>query len=526
MGSCVSRMVFHGIFLTLVALLAAPSAWAQNVSISSPSNGQTVSSPFRVSGSATSSSTVTLMQIYLDGKKVHEVKGASITHDVSAASGSRRVTVQAYDSANRIFNSSVNVTVSGTTSTSSSTSSSSISDGVTISTPSNGQTVSSPFRVAGSASGATLMQIYLDGKKVSEVKGSSIDTSVSASTGTRRLTLQAYISGSWKRNSIEVNVGSSSTSTSSTVDGVTISSPGDGQSVSSPFRVAGSASGASMMQVYLDGNKVNEVKASSIDVSVSAAAGTRRLTVQALVSGSWKRNSISVNVGSTSTSSSGTTTSDSKKTYWNIDEMTGWEHCTKCAGRNGNGPVATYTMQQFISSPSMDGKSAKFSLTGGEPYSNALWWKQLGGNDSASNFVFELYYYITKPTASQALEFDVNQTRSADKRWYIFGTECDFKDRKVWKVWDTEAGTWRATSIPCNVPEAYKWHKVTLEFQRASGQTRFISVTINGQKHYFNRNYNVRPATWSTLNVAFQMDANSGPTPYDVWVDKMHLTTW
>lgn len=209
----------------------------------------------------------------------------------------------------------------------------------------------------------------------------------------------------------------------------------------------------------------------------------------------------------------------------NIDQMTGWESCSVCAGHNGAGPTMSHSVKLNVASPSMDGRSAQFSIGGGVRYGNALWWKQLGHNDGASNFVYDLYYYIKNPAASQALEFDVNQSRTGHK--YIFGTECDFRDKKVWKVYDPYNRTWKTTGIGCSVPKAYTWHHVVLEFKRStSPAVNFVSVTINGKKHYFNRKYAPRPSGAREVNVAFQMDANGSGTAYTVWLDKVKLTYW
>jgi hypothetical protein len=211
-------------------------------------------------------------------------------------------------------------------------------------------------------------------------------------------------------------------------------------------------------------------------------------------------------------------------TYSNIDQMSGWTSCSVCAGAGGDGSSASHSMSH-VSSPSMDGKSAKFFLGGSTPYSNALWWKQLGHNDGASHFVYDLYYYIKNPTASQALEFDVNQSRNGKK--FIFGTECSFKSTHTWQVYDPYNRKWRSTSIACNVPKAYTWHHVVLEFYRSSSpSTKFVSVTINGHKYYFNRSYAPRSSSAREINVAFQMDGNRSQTDYTVWLDKVKLTYW
>jgi len=212
-------------------------------------------------------------------------------------------------------------------------------------------------------------------------------------------------------------------------------------------------------------------------------------------------------------------------TISNIDQKTGWQSCSACAGAGGNGPIATFSSKQGVASPSMDGKSMQFNLGGSTPYANALWWKQLGGNSSAANFKYDLYYYIKTASAAQALEFDVNQ--SLDGKKLIFGTQCNIKDGHVWDVYDPYNHAWKATSVACATPTAYTWNHVVLEFHRGSNaNTEFIAITINGAKHYFNRTYSPRTSNSNEINVAFQMDGNKSQTDYSVWLDKVTLTYW
>jgi hypothetical protein len=212
------------------------------------------------------------------------------------------------------------------------------------------------------------------------------------------------------------------------------------------------------------------------------------------------------------------------KTFSNIDQMSGWDHCTVCAGAGGQGSVAVFSMQQNVSSPSMDGRSAKFFLGGTNNYSNALWWKQLGSHPTTRNFVYDLYFYIKNPGAAQALEFDVNQSLNGKK--YIFGTQCALK-RHAWDVYDPFNRRWVQTNVYCSTPTAYKWHHVVLEFRRSTtNKVSFISVTINGKKAYFNRGYWPRSSSAKELNVAFQMDGDKYQTDYTVWLDKVKLTAW
>jgi len=209
-------------------------------------------------------------------------------------------------------------------------------------------------------------------------------------------------------------------------------------------------------------------------------------------------------------------------TYSNVQKSK-WSSCTYCAGANGAGPGATISQTTYVRSPSMTGASSQFYLAGWKPYSNGLWWKQLGANPTVSNFKYDVYFYIKNPAASQALEFDVNQSIGGKK--YIFGTECSIKSSGTWHVWSSSAG-WQNTGIPCHAPAAYQWHHLTEQFQRVSGHVKFVSITLDGRTSYVNRAFWPQGSGVQELNVAFQMDGNSSRTPYQVWLDKVMLTAW
>jgi hypothetical protein len=305
---------------------------------------------------------------------------------------------------------------------------------------------------------------------------------------------------------------------------VTVSSPSTGSSVGSPVHVVASSSSThtiTAMAVYFDNVLKYKVNAAKVDTYISASTGSHYVVVQSWDStGYVQKQALTIKVTSTST------TIPSNATYYNnIDQMTGWSSCDACAGQGGNGPSADYSMAIDQSSPSLDGKSATFFLGGSNPYSSALWWRQLGGNSSVRNFVYDLYFYLKNPSASQALEFDVNQSLNGQK--YIFGTQCDYKDHKDWDVWDTANHVWVKTGIPCSTPQAYTWNHLVLEFQRTvGGKALFIAVTLNGKKSYINRYYYPKSASAYELNTAFQMDGNSTMTDYQTWIDKMRLIAW
>jgi hypothetical protein len=320
--------------------------------------------------------------------------------------------------------------------------------------------------------------------------------------------------------------------------GVTVTSPASGSTAGSPVHFVASATSThpiTAMRIYVDNLSVYLVSASSLNTSVTMSAGTHSVVVQAWDStGAVFKAPLSLTVSGTTPSPTPTPVPTPTPTAFpappstavvksNIDQMTGWASCTVCAGANANGPVATYSMVENQASPSLDGASAKFSISGTTPYSDALWWKQLGAADGATHLKYDVAFYITNPGVSQALEFDNNQSNAVHK--FIYGTQCNIKGGH-WDVWGNAAGNWISTGIACSAPTAFVWHHLTWEFQRTSTNVIFVGFTYDGVTHYVNRSYPARASGVHEMNVAFQMDGDSAMHAYSTWLDKVTLTYW
>lgn len=82
-----------------------------SVTICSPVNGSTVTSPVQVVAATKDSVAVSFVQIYLDGKAVLTKTGGTLNASVVMTAGAHRVTVQAKDAVGVIFKQTVNITV-------------------------------------------------------------------------------------------------------------------------------------------------------------------------------------------------------------------------------------------------------------------------------------------------------------------------------------------------------------------------------------------------------------------------------
>ena len=312
--------------------------------------------------------------------------------------------------------------------------------------------------------------------------------------------------------------------------GVTVSSPTTGSTSTSPVHFVASATSANpitAMRIYVDNVSVYLISASKLDISVAMGSGTHNVVVQAWDStGAVFKTPLTLTVSGATPPppSPGLPAPPSTAVIkGNIDQMTGWESCTVCAGANANGPVAIYSMVENQASPSLDGHSAKFSISGPTPYSDALWWKQLGAADTATHLKYDVDFYITNPGVAQALEFDNNQSNGVHK--FIYGTQCNIKGGH-WDVWGNAAGNWISTGIACSAPTAFQWHHLTWEFTRTSTNVVFVGFTYDGVTHYVNRSYPARNSSVHEMNVAFQMDGDFAMHAYSTWLDKVTLTYW
>ena len=399
--------------------------------------------------------------------------------------------------------------------------------GVTVSLPAPGATSGSPVHfVASASSTAPIMaiRIYVDYVSVYTNSASSLDTFIPMSVGVHNVVVQA-----WDATGAVFKTPETITVIAPPV-GVTVSAPANNATVDSPIRVVASAvpsnsvNPITAMRVYVDNVSAYTINAASLDTQITAAGGIHSLVVQAWdSSGAVYKLPLAITVtGSSDPPPEVIPSNATSKTQ--IQAMPGWGSCTVCAGINASGPVAIYSMNQNQLSPSLSGKSTKFSMSG-PSWADVIWWEELGAADAATHFQYDIDFYLDQPQYAFALEFDVNQTVNSTR--FVFGTQCGIHYDHQWDVWDTAGGHWKPTGVPCDVPAAFQWHHFTWELYRDASTIHFVAVTVDGVRHYVNVAYSARP--WSNspeLNVAFQMDGDSVMNPYSVWLDNVKLTYW
>jgi hypothetical protein len=226
-------------------------------------------------------------------------------------------------------------------------------------------------------------------------------------------------------------------------------------------------------------------------------------------------------------------------TAYNLDQTIPYFDCDKCAGSGASGPSSIY-WDKIVSSPSMDGKSHQFHLGGSTPYSNALWSHRVVTNGTtvrgAHHFVFDAYLYYKNSHAAQGFEFNVSQY--FDGKAFIYGMQCDIRSSGTWEISVPKDYSkpltltnmkWLSTGIACKAPATYKWNHIVLESERTTdNKVKFVSITVNGVKHYVNKTFSRRiaPSDWIGINTHFQMNGNYQQEDYDAFLDKWTLKYW
>jgi hypothetical protein len=306
--------------------------------------------------------------------------------------------------------------------------------------------------------------------------------------------------------------------------GVTITAPKSGSTVGSSVQFIASATSdagkpISSMMIYVDNKADYTTYSSSLNKTLTLGSGSHIAVIKSWDSaGHVYTKSVSFTVSGSYTPPSG------GNTITAIQAMSNWGSCSDCAGKGGNGPIAPYSMTEHQSSPSMTGNSTRFWIGGTTPYSDALWWKGVPASPSAHHFTYDLYFYIQNPSASEALEFDLNVAYNG--RYYVFGNQCNPKSSHTWDVYDAPAGHWDSTGVACPTFPAYKWNHVSIAMERtADSRLHYVSITYNGVTHYINRYIASRASSSGNwVSVDFQMDGDSKQTDYSVWLDKVNLS--
>ncbi|HEX7284877.1 MAG TPA: Ig-like domain-containing protein [Candidatus Angelobacter sp.] len=314
---------------------------------------------------------------------------------------------------------------------------------------------------------------------------------------------------------------------------VTILTPKANSTVASPVRVQATVSDSSPIvatQIYVDGIKVYQIAASGVNTTLPMGNGAHHVAVQAWDKlGRTFKGTVGITV-SGGTAPAPTPAPVAGTTGWSrIEEQTGWQTCGNCGNTGHTGATASYHMSRGIGSPSLDGSSSSFSISGA-PFSNGYWF--VGQHPAPSKglqylgYEFDIYIPKGMENSPQAIEFECQQGLNG---WaYNFAFQADYAGG-TWRVFNYVAKRWESTGIKLTRFTPGTWHHVLAEYHNnpATHQVYHDAITIDGVRHAVTA-FRVHSAkstgSGNYFNAAFQLDLNSKGTPYHVFVDRMKVT--
>jgi len=407
---------------------------------------------------------------------------------------------------------------------------------VTVGLPTNGAAVSSPFVVYANAPNCSSQTISAMGYSLDNsanttiVYSTTVLAAVTSAAGSHTLHVKAWGNqGAACDTDVAINVTVPATSPS----GLSVSSPGNGAAVMSPFNLSAAASNCSSQAVGAMGYSLDNstsstiVAGTSLGTQVSAPAGPHTLHVEAW---GYQGASCFANIPITVTTGAAPVVPPNALSVGGIQSLNNWKQVNDTVG----GGSSSGTMS-IVASPSLSGQAREFVTN----YSNAgdqLYFTSFGADTTSNNFLYDTWVYLASPSGGIAnLEMDMNQVM-ANGQTVIFGFQCDGYSG----TWDYTANEgspqnpldqWVHSNAPCNVRNwsTNTWHHVQISYARDNyGNVTYQAVWLDGVEQQVNATVPSAFALgWApTLLTNFEVDGLGSSGSSTVFVDNLTVYRW
>jgi len=536
-SSCVTDVA-----ITVTATTAPDTTGSSGISVSSPGSGASVSTSFPVTASAASCSneSVVAMAYSLDnGANAATVNGTSLSATASAGAGAHTLHVKSWGNKGAGCAVAIPITVSSSAPGSPGSGS---SNGITVTSPANGSVVGTSFSLVADAASCSSQAVVAMGYSLDSSSGTTIvdktvvGATITTSAGAHTLHVKSWGDGGAGCDS-DVAITAEATNPGTSSDGITVTTPANGASVSTSFNLEASAATCSSQQVNAMGYSLDSssntvtFNGTSLNASVATSAGAHTVHVK-----SWGNQGAgcSADVAITAAGSSPTSPTSIIPSYAisvsSIQTLGNWIE----ANDPGNGGSSSGSMS-LVGSPTLSSDSREFvthySHAGGERY-----YVSFGDDTTSTNFFYDAYVYVKSPSSQVAnVEMDMNQTM-ANGQTAIFGFECDGYN----STWDYTRNsgtptkpidTWVKSSAYCNPRDwsTNTWHHVQVYYSRTgTGTITYHTVWLDGAEQSINATVNSAFALgWApTLLTNFQVDGVGSSGSSTIYLDQLTIYRW
>jgi Chitobiase/beta-hexosaminidase C-terminal domain len=487
---------------------------ASAITVSSPTSGANLTSPFTLIASTSTCGSVpaSSMGYSIDsGSAVIEPTSFSAT--VSAALGAHVLHVKCWGQKtnDQVL---VNITVVPSAGTSD----------ITVTNPANGAQLTSPFSLAAStrtcaSTPAVSMGYSIDGGHATS-EPTSFSASITANTGTHVLTVKC--TGQGVTDQVVVNIHVVPPPTAATPR----FSVAAGTYTTKQVVMLSDATAGAKIYYTTDGSGPST---SSLCYSGPISVAST-VTIEAVAVAAGYTNSGLARADYVITAPKGPTIPPNAISQTQVQLLPNWriKHDPATPG------TATGAMA-VVSDPSLSGQAEQFYTTftgsGGELYSLTY------GNDSApQNFVYDAQVWIDEGTQIANLEMDNNQViPNGDTVIYAF--QCS-GNANVWE-YSSNAGTptapvvkWLRSTAPCNPANwtTNVWHHVQISYSRDdAGNVTYHSAWLDGVESPINQTVNSDfTLGWAagTLITNFQVDGAGASGSATLYLDNLTIYRW
>lgn len=414
---------------------------------------------------------------------------------------------------------------------------------VTIASPANGASVSTPFALSATASACSSQAIASMGYSLDNstnttiVNGASVSASVSATVGAHVLHVKSWGNhGASCVTDVSINVLGTTTN-------VHVTAPLNGATVASPFPVAAAGSYCQGQPIAAFGYSLDNssnttiMNGTSITGELSAATGVHTVHVKAWGNqGASCVNNVTVNVAApaATTASSGPEVPSNAVVVKNIQTLPTWQATYDSA--TGNGGAWATGATNVVTAPALSNAARQF-VTNYANYAGERYDVKIGTDATPENFVYDTWMYLSSPINDIAnVEMDLNQVM-ANGQTVIFGFQCDGWSR----TWDYTENTgspsephdqWIHSNQTCN-PQAWSantWHHIQISYSRDnSGNVTYKSVWFDGAQQDINVTAPSAFALgWGPSQLTnFQIDGMTSTNgSATVYLDKFTISSW